>query len=425
MPSRTPGLIATALFASSLVLSACSESAETADTGSEPPATGRTLVISTDLALGGASAAEAEASNDLLSLYLEQRGNRAGPFPIELLTYDSSSGDDSWDPATCARNAQDHVTQEAEVAVIGAQDSGCSKVLVPVLNSYPDGPMLIVSPTNTDPGLTMSWAPREPEIYYPTGARNYVRIRASDPDQGRAAAQFVASQRGVKKCAVVHDDEVYGQRVARAFINEARDRDIRIVANEPWNPDARRYSDLFELISAADPDCLFVSGRFRNNGARLLTDKVKQLGPNKKLLTVVPARFGDDPDFAALGQAQGVYVVTAGLDLESLVAEGGVPADLNGAYEQAQGKPLPSSDPLYAVAAAQVVLDAIARSDGSRLSVTSTVLGENSPQIPATESAIGTPITIDPETGASNNRDMTISVITEGERQVITPWRVR
>ncbi len=422
---RSPGMTAATLLAGALTLSACGGSAQPADPSSQGPATGPTLVISTDLALGGPSSAEAAAANNLLSLYLQQQGDRAGRFPIELASYDSSSGDDTWDPATCARNAQDHVAQDREVAVVGAQDSGCSKVLVPVLNQHPGGPMLIVSPTNTDPGLTTSWAPGEPEIYYPTGTPNYVRILPGDQDQGRAAAQFMASQGGVKTCSVIHDGQVYGEGVAKAFVQEAQDSGIKVVGNEFWDPDDRKYSELFELIGVAEPDCVFISGWFRNNGARVLSDKVKELGSNKKVLTVVPEGFGTDPTFATLSQAQGVYVVTSGMDLDTLIAEGGAPAGLAGAYEQASGEPLPSSYPLYVVAAAQVVLDAIARSDGTRAGVTGAVFGGAGSMIPATESVVGTRIEIDPETGESDLRDMTINVVAKGKRAVVTPWRVQ
>lgn len=422
---RTPVTIATSLLAATLALSGCSGSAETATPSSLGPATGDPLVIATDFALGGGHGEDAAAANAMIELYLHQQADRAGSHPITLTTLDSSTSEDSWDLPTCARNAQDHVGNASEAAVVGTQASGCSKVVVPVLNQHPSGPMLIVSPADTDPGLTRRWAPGEPDIYYPTGERNYVRILPEDPDQGRAAAQFMADRPRVKKCYVIHDNEAYGTGVAKAFAAEAEDRGIKVVGLESWDPDARDYSELFELIGVTDPDCLFVGGSFDSNGARLMRDKVKDLGSNEKVLTIVPAEFGDDPRFATLEQAQGAFVAVAGLDLASLIAEGGPAAQLSAAYEQAQGELPPSSYPLYAVAATQVVLDAIARSDGTRQGVTRAVFGGDPVSIPAGESAVGTRIEIDPESGASNNRDLTILHVEDDELVVDTAWRLR
>ncbi len=59
---------------------------------------------------------------------------------------------------------------------MGTYNSGCAKLEVPVLNQDPNGPMLMVSHANTNPGLTKTWDPGEPDKYYPTGKRNYARV---------------------------------------------------------------------------------------------------------------------------------------------------------------------------------------------------------------------------------------------------------
>ena len=102
-----------------------------------------------------------------------------------------------------------------EVAVMGTYNSGCAKIEVPVLNQAPDGPMLMVSHANTNPGLTKAWDPGEPDKYYPTGKRNYARVVTTDDFQGPAAAQFAAQDLKVKKCYVINDNQTYGQGVAQ------------------------------------------------------------------------------------------------------------------------------------------------------------------------------------------------------------------
>ena len=63
---------------------------------------------------------------------------------------------------------------------MGTYNSGCAKIIVPILNQDPKGPMVMVSNANTNPGLTKAWDPGEPGKYYPTGKRNYYRVVTTD-----------------------------------------------------------------------------------------------------------------------------------------------------------------------------------------------------------------------------------------------------
>ena len=154
--------------------------------------------------LQGASQDASTDTNNAISLLLEQAGGKAGAYNITLKTYDdSTAAKGGWDDATCAKNANDHVANKAEVAVMGTYNSGCAKIEVPVLNQDPSGPMLMVSHANTNPGLTKAWDPGEPDKYYPTGVRNYGRIIATDDFQGQADAEFAKQDLKVTKCVVL------------------------------------------------------------------------------------------------------------------------------------------------------------------------------------------------------------------------------
>ena len=172
------------MAAAALTLTACANNSETGSgEGSKD------LIISTDLPLQGSSATQSESTNKMIELYLEQIGGKAGEYNIELKKYDNSTAaKGAWDDATCAKNATDHVANANEVAVMGTYNSGCAKIEVPVLNQDRTGPMLMVSHANTNPGLTKTWDPGEPEKYFPTGKRNYARVVTTDDYQGQAAA---------------------------------------------------------------------------------------------------------------------------------------------------------------------------------------------------------------------------------------------
>ena len=77
------------------------------------------------------------------------------------------------------------------VGVIGTYNSGCAAIIIPILNEVP---LAMVSPANTYQGLTKGGPGTEtgePDKYYPSGDTNYVRVVASDDNQGRIGAQYM------------------------------------------------------------------------------------------------------------------------------------------------------------------------------------------------------------------------------------------
>ena len=97
-----------------------------------------TLIIGSDLPLQGASADASADTNLAIKLLLEKVGNKAGNFNVDLKEYDdSTAAKGAWDDATCTANANAHVANKAEVAVMGTYNSGCAKLEVPILNQDP------------------------------------------------------------------------------------------------------------------------------------------------------------------------------------------------------------------------------------------------------------------------------------------------
>jgi branched-chain amino acid transport system substrate-binding protein len=386
---------------------------------------GKTLVISTDLPMQGASSDASNATINAIKLYLDQVGNKAGDYTIQLKTYDdSTAAKGAWDDAQCSKNAQDHVANTDEVAVMGTYNSGCAKLEVPVLNQDPNGPMLMVSHANTNPGLTKAWEPGEPDKYYPSGKRNYARVITTDDYQGSAAAQFAAQDLKVKRCYVLNDNQTYGQGVAKAFADEAVKQGINILGNEAWDNKQPNYTALFTRIKASNPDCVYLGGIFDNNGGQLVKDKVAVLGDNTKVKMLAPDGFTGYPDFQKLPQAQGTYLSFAGLSSEQLLAAGGPGAKLLNDYKAKYGA-YPATDyALYGVAAVQVILEAIAKSDGTRKSITDQVFGGSGIDIPASESVLGKEIKIDPQSGDVNARDISILLEKDGKDSYFKAWPV-
>ncbi len=96
------------------------------------------LTISTDLPLQGSSFDSNDSTNKAIALYLKQIKYKAGKYTVKLKIYDdATAAKGGWDDAKCAANAQAHVANKSEVAVMGTYNSGCAKIIVPILNQAP------------------------------------------------------------------------------------------------------------------------------------------------------------------------------------------------------------------------------------------------------------------------------------------------
>ena len=398
----------TALSVSACKSSKSSSGGTTGNTGASGGGGGgaKTLTISTDLPMQGASADASTDTIRAIQLYLNQINHKAGNYTIQLKTYDdSTAAAGKWDEATCANNAQAHVANTNEVAVMGTYNSGCAKIEVPVLNA---ANMLMISHANTNPGLTKKWDPGEPDKYYPNGKRNYARVITTDDYQGAAMADFASQDLKVKKCFVLNDNETYGQGVAEAFINRAKTDGITILGNKAWDAKQPSYAAIFQNIKTMNPDCVYFGGIYDNNGGQLVKDKFSVLGDNTKVKLLAPDGFTGYPDLDKQPQAQGMYMTFAGLSTDELVKNGGAAAQLITSYKQKYGSAPRTNYALYGVAAVQVILDAISKSDGSRQSVTNQVFSGSGIDIPASQSVLGKEIKIDPQTGDTNNKDISV-----------------
>ena len=418
-------------FVSVVAAAGLAATALVAGTITSADAATKTLVISSDLPLQGSAFDSNDSTNKAIELYLKSIKYKAGKYTVSFKKYDdATAAAGSWDAAKCAANAQAHVANKNEVAVMGTYNSGCAKIIVPVLNQDPKGPMLMVSDANTNPGLTKSWNPGEPDVYYPNGVRNYARVCTTDDNQGSAAAQFAKSI-GIKNVYVLNDTQTYGQGVAQAFTTEAKKIGLNVLSSgatgEGWDAKQSDYTALFTKIAALNPDMVYVGGIFDNNGGQLVKDKVKVLGDNAKVKMMGPDGFTGYPDLNKMPEAQGMYLSFAGLSTDLLLANDpkGAGATFVKAYKKAYGKDPVGSYPIYGVAAVQVILAAIAKSDGTRKGVNNAVFSGSGISIPAKQSVLGKELKISTLSGDTLAKDITIEVIKNNDETTLKAWTVK
>ena len=305
-----------------------------------------------------------------IKFVLAKHGYKAGRLRVGYQSCDDSSPQESQGDLTkCAGNAKAFASDASAVGVVGTWSSQCAAVEIPILNTAPNGPLVLVSPTNTKVGLTHASAgtsPGEPARYYPTGQRNFVRLLSADDAQGRADA-FLADRLGERRIFLLDDGTGYGLSVAEAFTSAAHKLSVPVAGVASWDPAQAGFSGLLSRVRAAHADGVFLAGSDSPNAAKLIRAMRAALGP--KGVLIASDGFSPAGLARAVGRAaEGMYVSVPGATLANLNPLGLEIARRFGPYR------LGSGGPVYAAEAVEVLLAAIARSDGTRESVTRAVL---------------------------------------------------
>jgi branched-chain amino acid transport system substrate-binding protein len=326
------------------------------------------VLIASDFPLQGSSRTQTIQIVEAIRYLLEQSNYKAGDHNVAFQSCDDSTAQaGKWDSGKCSTNAQAYAGNEKVVGVIGTFNSGCAAIVIPVLNQAPGGGVAMMSPANTYVCLTEGGPGcdgTEPDKYYPSGSRNYARVVAHDAYQGAAVAEFMQEE-GVKSVYILNDKEAYGLGVATNTRNAAEHLGIKIAGFEAWDPKAASYEALFRKIGQTDADAVFLGGLIDENGAQVIKDKVAVLGPNDgKVKLFAPDGFTTQQTIdEAPEAAPGMFMSVAGVPIDEFKGKG---AEFAEAFKPRLGGKEIDPYAIYGAQAAQLMLDAIAASDGSR-----------------------------------------------------------
>lgn len=314
-------------------------------------------IVVSDLALRSAANRQlATAMVRVIEGVLRQRGFRAGEYRIGYQS--CNSGDDE---GLCERNAKMYAATRDVLGMIGPYYSWCAGLQIPILSRQAAGPLAMVSATNTDLGLTRKtpYSDRDPGSLYSGGVRNYARVMPSDDDVGAGAATL-AKQLGARRAVVlVNRGEIgftwYGPTLGGAFVEAARS--LGLVTTELEWRKQRSYAAIAKRAAAARPQLVFLAGHTQNNARRLMEDLRRRLGPHVVFAAGDQFLAGVSPkDYGPVGE--GLRVIGVGVP-----PEGPTPA----ARRFLRSVDAPEELSMLETAqATNVLLDAIARSDGTR-----------------------------------------------------------
>jgi branched-chain amino acid transport system substrate-binding protein len=329
-------------------------------------------ILASDFPLQGSSRTQTEQIVAAIKFQLGQQNWKAGDYNIGYQSCDDSTAQaGSWDSAKCSANANAYAANDGVIGVIGTFNSGCAAIEIPVLNQASDGGIPMMSPANTNVCLTAaapSCESTQPDVYYPSGTRNYLRVVANDAYQGSADAEF-AQSKGIKSVYILNDKQTYGLGVATNFRDAAESLGINIAGFASWDSKATSYTSVYDKIKQTDADAVFLGGLICENGAQLIKDKVAVLGPNDGAVKLIaPDGFTTQSTIDEAGSASaGMWMSVAGQPIDSFQGEAKAFVDglLAGPLSGKQIDPYA----IYGGQAAQTMLDAIAASDGSRSDV--------------------------------------------------------
>jgi branched-chain amino acid transport system substrate-binding protein len=327
------------------------------------------FIVASDLPLQGAIRHQTIQINRAVIWALQDQGWKAGQYKIGYQSCDDSTAQTGgWDTGKCATNAHLYASNRSVIGVVGTFNSGCAKIIIPILNRANPGPVAMVSPANTSPGITTTGPgadPGEPNKYYPRGIRNYARVVANDQYQGPADAMFTKSL-GVKKVYVLNDKQTYGYGVALTYSNAAKKLGMKVVGFQGWDAKQSSYEALANAIKKSGATAVFLGGIACNNGQKLMQD-IKSVNP--KIQLQMPDGFSDPNANGSVGN--GAYISVAGQPPKSLTGKGAT-------FVKQFGKSIgetPNPYAAYGAEAMEVLLKAVAKSGGNRADVAKSLYG--------------------------------------------------
>jgi branched-chain amino acid transport system substrate-binding protein len=299
---------------------------------------------------------------DAIRFVLEERNFRAGEHTVGYQSCDDSTAQTGFDFIKCATNAKAYAATARVVGVIGPFNSECAWAQIPIANRA-DGPLAMITPSSTNPGLThaaIGSAEDEPDVYYPnpTAARNYFRVIAPE-DFHAAGGAVLARQLGVRRLYVLSSavGSPLGDFVTQISRTAPR-IGLTVVGSAEW-PQAKSYRALADRVARARPDGIYFPDLYFENPDAVLEVLRDRLGSDVVLVTNDSAGYAEP----------GMYMTTTSRANQSLGPAG---RDFVRGFADTQpGGEVPNA--FYIVEAAQAaeaLLEAIERSDGTRSSVT-------------------------------------------------------
>jgi len=321
--------------------------------------TNKNISIATLFAVSGTDAAAQLPAQYGVDLAVSQAHLPNGyTLSVVHTNYEGASGVDT---TIAASDAHTLVGNSSVLAIVGPFNSGAARVTMPITNA---ATLTMISPTNTNPGLTVESAAAANGIVFsqlhPAGLPDaYFRTCGNDVQQGAVDAKVaLAAPINAKSAFAVDDNTTYGVGLRNYFTSTFTSNGGKIVGS-PTSITAAQVSNLTSLastIAGVNPDIVFYGG-VTSGGGGALKKALVAAGYSKPM--VGGDGIADDPAFitTAGSAAANTYGSVAAPDTSTLTTS--ADATFKSAYTSfVAGKPnndlLPYSVMAYDVANVEI-----------------------------------------------------------------------
>jgi len=133
----------------------------------------------------------------------------------------------------------------AVVGVIGHPNSGQTAAAMEI---YKDLSIVVITPTASEVGLTQR------------GYRNFFRVNAANDLQAQVGADYLVSQLGASKVAVLYNDDPYGIDLGKLVASELTGRGAEVPLSIQVKVEQNRFTDEVARIKASGADAVYYAG---------------------------------------------------------------------------------------------------------------------------------------------------------------------
>ena len=131
------------------------------------------------------------------------------------------------------------------IGVVGHYNSGQTLAAMEV---YKDLPLIVITPTASEISITQK------------GYTNFFRVNANDVVQARVDAEFLVSELGVRRVAVVYNDDPYGIGLGKLMAENLRNLGAEVPVELQVAVEQSSFAEEVAKIAEADPEAIFYGG---------------------------------------------------------------------------------------------------------------------------------------------------------------------
>lgn len=294
---RRASLLATALVAASLVGAACQvggpggATAPPDELGVVTIPAGEPLHLAFWGVLSGADASLGEDAKRGVEIAIDDRGGELLGREIRFTTEDALCTPEGG--ATAAQKLA------ADTTIVGLIGSVCSDETIGGIKTLTDAGLTTISPSNTRPALT--FPDRGPEY------AGYLRTAHSDAFQGKAVAEFVYNELGLRTAATIHDGSAYAEALQGVFADEFTALGGEVTIQEAVSKGQTDMKPVLTTIAASNPEVLYYP-IFTAEGGFVTAQSTEVAGLEDVILIGSDGLFSADFVNAAGPAAEGMYL---------------------------------------------------------------------------------------------------------------------